>query len=163
MLFFCSNDLNMDTTIVKHLIDEALGENDSLYLVDWSISPSNQIQVLVDGDNGLSIEEVVRISRHIEQNLDREQDDFSLTVSSPGLDRPLSLPRQYKKNIGRKLNVRTSEGKFTGKIVAVTEESVTLQWKQREPKPVGKGKHTVQKEEIIPYDKIEKATIHLDI
>ncbi|MGI9527879.1 MAG: ribosome assembly cofactor RimP [Weeksellaceae bacterium] len=153
----------MDASKVKNLIDEAIAENESLYLVDWSISTGNQIQVLIDGDKGLSIDEVVRISRHIDQNLDREEEDFSLTVSSPGLDRPLSMPRQYQKNIGRLLKVKTKSGEIKGEIIAATNDSVTLQWKQREPKPVGKGKHTVQKEEEIPYSEIEKATIHLDI
>lgn len=153
----------MNTSKVKQLIDEALEENESLYLVDWSVSSSNQIQVLVDGDEGLPIEEVVRISRHIEHNLDREEDDFALTVSSPGLDRPLTLPRQYQKNIGRKLKVKTTNGEFKGEVVEATDEYVVLQWKQREPKPVGKGKHTVQKEEKIPYSEIEKATIHIEI
>ncbi|MXV37448.1 ribosome assembly cofactor RimP [Flavobacteriaceae bacterium Ap0902] len=153
----------MDASKVKRLIDEALLENESLFLVDWSISPGNQIQVLVDGDDGLPIEEVVRISRHIESNLDREQDDFALTVSSPGLDRPLKMPRQYQKNMGRTLKIKTANQEIKGEVIKVTDDAVTLQWKQREPKPVGKGKHTVQKEEEVPFEEIEKATIHIDI
>lgn len=153
----------MHSPRVKQLIDEALAENESLFLIDWSISAGNKIEVLVDGDNGLPIDEVVRISRHIEHNLDREEEDFSLTVSSPGLNRPLEIPRQYQKNIGRKLNVKTTDSELKGEIISATEDAVTIAWKQREPKPIGKGKHTVEKKQTIPYTEIIKATIHIDI
>ena len=88
----------MDKNKINTLIEEAIEANSELFLVDWSLSAGNKIEVLVDGDNGLPIDEVVRISRHIEHNLDREAEDFSLTVSSPGLSRPLEMPRQYIKN-----------------------------------------------------------------
>lgn len=148
---------------IQRLINEALSENPDLFLVDWTLSSANKIDVLIDGDNGLPIEEVVRISRHIEHNLDREKEDFSLTVSSPGLSRPLEIPRQYIKNIGRKLKVNTEDKELKGTITEANEESVTITWKTREPKPIGKGKHTVQKEETIPYHLIKKATIQVEI
>lgn len=148
---------------IQRLINEALSENPDLFLVDWTLSSANKIDVLIDGDNGLPIEEVVRISRHIEHNLDREKEDFSLTVSSPGLSRPLEIPRQYIKNIGRKLKVNTEDKELKGTITVANEESVTITWKTREPKPIGKGKHTVQKEETIPYHLIKKATIQVEI
>ncbi len=95
----------MNQELVKQLIDEAIAENSSLFLVEWSISAENAIQVLVDGDQGLSIDEIVRISRHVEHNLDREEADFSLNVSSAGVGNPLTIPRQYRKNIGRTLKI----------------------------------------------------------
>lgn len=148
---------------VEQLIQEALGENPSLFLVNWEINAENHIEVLVDGDEGLPIDEVVRISRHIEHNLDRDEIDFSLTVSSPGATRPLEIPRQFKKNIGRKLKVKTDGGEFKGELVEVNEEGIILQWKEREKKPVGKGKHTVVKVEEITYTAIDKATVQLEI
>lgn len=153
----------MENTVVQNLIDEAIAENKDLFLVDWSISAGNKIEVLVDGDHGLPIDEVVRISRHIEHNLDREKEDFALTVSSPGLSRSLDQPRQFIKNIDRKIKIQTAEGESKGKIVAADDKEVTLEWKVREPKPIGKGKHTVQKSVTIPYEKIEKAIIQIDI
>lgn len=153
----------MNLSEVQNLINEAVAENPELFLVDWSISPSNKIEVLVDGDNGLPIDEVVRISRHIEHNLDRESEDFALTVSSPGVTRPLETPRQYKKNLGRRLELKTKENQYKGVIVEVDETSVTLEWKAREPKPIGKGKHTVTKTEKIMFENIDKATIQIDI
>ena len=153
----------MNLSEVQNLINEAVAENPELFLVDWSISPSNKIEVLVDGDNGLPIDEVVRISRHIEHNLDRESEDFALTVSSPGVTRPLETPRQYKKNLGRRLELKTKENQYKGVIIEVDETSVTLEWKAREPKPIGKGKHTVTKTEKIMFENIDKATIQIDI
>lgn len=148
---------------VEQLIQEALEENPSLFLVDWEINTENHIEVLVDGDEGLPIDEVVRISRHIEHNLDRDEADFSLTVSSPGATRPLEIPRQFKKNIGRKLKVKTDGTEFKGELIEADEEGITLQWKQREKKPLGKGKHTVTKVEKIAYEAVNKATVELEI
>ncbi len=153
----------MNQELVKQLIDEAVAENPSLFLVEWSISADNAIQVLVDGDQGLSIDEIVRISRHVEHNLDREEADFSLNVSSAGVGSPLTIPRQYKKNIGRTLKVTKTEGgkDLEGELVSADEEFITLKWMAREPKPVGKGKHDVEKEEKVQYTDIKKAIVKI--
>ncbi len=153
----------MNQESVKKLIDEAIEENPSLFLVDWKISADNAIEILVDGDEGVSIDEIVRISRHVEHNLDREETDFSLNVSSAGVGNPLSLPRQFKKNIGRTLKVtKTDDGKeIEGELTSVDEEGIRLKWTTREPKPVGKGKHTVEKEEKIKYTEIKKAIVKI--
>ncbi|MRJ09595.1 ribosome assembly cofactor RimP [Ornithobacterium rhinotracheale] len=149
---------------VAQLIKEAIAENPALFLVDWGIDAQNQIQVLVDGDEGLPMEEVVRISRHIEHNLDRDAEDFALMVSSPGVDYPLQSERQFKKNIGRLLKVKTeSQGEIKARLEEVNEEGITLTWKQREKKPVGKGKRTVEKVEQIPFADIKKAVVQIEI
>lgn len=154
---------NMNQELIKGLIDEAIEENPSLFLVDWSISPDDAIEILVDGDQGVSIDEIVRISRHVEHNLDREEGDFSLKVSSAGVGSPLTIPRQYKKNLGRKLKVTKTDGgqEIEGEIVSADDKGVTLKWSVREPKPVGKGKHTVEKKEIIEYNNIKKAVVKI--
>jgi len=149
----------MDSSKVKQLIDEAIAENPSLFLIDWNISPENKISILADGDEGLSIEEIVRISRSVEHNLDREECDFSLEVSAPGVGSNLTLPRQFIKNVGRILEATLSDKVMEGEIVEADEEGVTLFWETREPKPVGKGKITVEKEEKIKYADIKKAII----
>lgn len=158
-LFF----IQMNQELVKQLIDEAVAENPSLFLVDWKISPDNSIEILVDGDEGLSIDEIVRISRHVEHNLDREENDFSLNVSSAGVGNPLVLPRQFKKNIGRTLKVTKTDGskEIEGELVSADEESIVLKWSVRENKPVGKGKHTVEKQESIAYTDIKKAIVKI--
>ena len=143
--------------MVKELIDGALAENPAVFLVDWSISPDNDIKVWVDGDDGVDLEEIIRISR-----LDREAEDFSLSVSTPGVDAPLKLKRQYVKNTGRTLSVETVSGEKTeGELTEAGEDAVTLSWSVREPKPVGKGRHTVAKTAVIPYCDIKKAVVKL--
>lgn len=152
---------NMNQEEVKQRIDEAILENPSLFLVEWKISADNAIEVLVDSDEGVTIDEIVRISRHIEHNLDREEYDFSLNVATAGVGNHLVLPRQYKKNIGRSLKVTKIEGgkDLEGELVSADEEAIVLKWSVREPKPVGKGKHTVEKEEKIEYKEIKKAIV----
>lgn len=153
----------MNQQLVKQLIDEAVAENPELFLVEWKISGDNAIEVLVDGDNGLSIDEIVRISRHVEHNLDREEADFSLNVSSAGVGSPLTMPRQYQKNIGRTLKVTKTDGAkdIEGEIISADDESVVLKWTAREPKPLGKGKHDVEKQEKINYSEIKKAIVKI--
>lgn len=149
---------------VEKLLNEAIAENPELFLIEWSINAQNQIEVVVDGDHGLSMEEIVRISRHIEHNLDREENDFSLTVSSPGIGYPLTSIRQFKKNQGRILKVKKTNGEeIKARLDSVSEEGIELVWKQREKKPVGKGKHTVEKKERIPLNDIQKATVQIEI
>ena len=99
------------------------------------------------------------MSRAIEHNLDRDEEDFSLEVLSAGVSEPLSEVRQYRKNVGRKLKVKTGGETIEGELVNAGEENITLQWKAREPKPVGKGKVTVQKEAIVPYENIVEAKV----
>ncbi|MBS7332426.1 ribosome assembly cofactor RimP [Faecalibacter bovis] len=150
----------MDSNKVKQIVEEAIAENPALFLIDWKISPDDKISILADGDEGLSIEEIVRISRYVENNLDREECDFSLEVSSPGVGSPLVMPRQYKKNIGRLLEATLNDDtKLEGEIVEADEEGVILWWETREPKPLGKGKVTVEKEEKVNYSEIKKAII----
>lgn len=145
---------------VAELLENALEENKSLFLIDLNISEDNQIRVILDGDKGVTVEDCIAVSRAIEHNLDREEYDFSLEVMSAGVSEPLTLPRQYKKNIGRNLKIKTKNGeKLEGELTAATEDSFTLTWSAREPKPVGKGKVAVQKEVTLPYKDIMEAKV----
>ncbi|MEJ1222705.1 ribosome assembly cofactor RimP [Sediminicola sp. 1XM1-17] len=146
---------------VTELLNQALEENQSLFLIDFKISSDNKIKVTLDGDNGVALKDCMAVSRAIEHNLDREEEDFSLEVESAGATTPLVLPRQYKKNIGRILEVRVQDSNFEGKLTAATEDSITLEWKAREPKPVGKGKVTVQKKQEIAISDIQEAKVVL--
>ncbi|TXK73299.1 ribosome assembly cofactor RimP [Mesonia sp. HuA40] len=149
----------MKQEIVAGLIEEALAENPSLFLIDLSIQADNQIQVVIDGDQGVSVNDCIAVSRKIEHNLDREEEDFSLEVTSAGVTAPLQLPRQFKKNLGRKLKVTTEEGVLEGNLDQVEDDKILLSWKAREPKPVGKGKHTVNKEVWVPLEEIKEAKV----
>lgn len=146
---------------VKELLEAGLQEDESLFLIDFAITPDNRIKVIIDGDHGVTVDDCIKISRAIEHNLDREEEDFSLEVASAGATSPLVLPRQYGKNIGRKLEVVTDEGSFEGNLAQVDENNIVLEWKAREPKPIGKGKVTVQKRKEINFSDINKAKVVL--
>ncbi|MCK5823839.1 MAG: ribosome assembly cofactor RimP [Ichthyobacteriaceae bacterium] len=151
----------MDKDKVKYLLTEALGRNEELFLVSFDISTANQIFVVIDGDNGVPVSECIRISRSIEQNLDREEGDFSLEVATFDVAHSLILPRQYEKNVGRKLKIKTIENeKFEGDLISFSEEDgVLLKWKERVPKTLGKGKVTVEKEQAFSLDSIKEAKV----
>ena len=144
---------------IENLLQEAFEENKSLFLIDLKVDNNNHISVVIDGDEGVSVNDCIAVSRKIEHNLDREEEDFSLDVASAGVSQPLSLPRQYNKNIGRKLSVLAGGEKVEGELTRVEDGKITLQWKAREPKPVGKGKVTVNKEAVLPIDEIEEAKV----
>lgn len=151
----------MNQETVKSLVEEAISENERLFLIDLKFSPDNRITIVVDGDDGVPLKECVRISRHVEHNLDREEEDFSLEVTSPGATEPLVNSRQYRKHLGRTLKVVTGEEKFEGKLVEFDDEEIKLEWKAREPKPVGKGKITVAKQATINYKDIKEAKVKI--
>ncbi len=144
---------------VQNLLEEALKENTSLFLIDFKIHPDNSIEIIIDGDDGVKVEDCIAVSRAIEHNLDREEEDFSLQVMSSGVSEGLKHIRQYKKNIGRKLKIKTQDQTIEGELISVTEEAISLTWKAREPKPVGKGKVTVTKEADVAYKNIVEAKV----
>ncbi|TYA74538.1 ribosome assembly cofactor RimP [Seonamhaeicola marinus] len=149
----------MFKTTVENLLEAALQEREDLFLIDLSIQGDNQIKVVIDGDNGVLVEDCIFISRAIEHNLDREEQDFSLDVMSAGATAPLVKQRQYKKHLNRTLKVKTDSEKFEGTLLNTSDEEITLQWKVREPKPIGKGKVTVTKEANIAYKDIVEAKV----
>src|ERR1700754_1993854 len=107
----------ISTSLVRELAEKKLHEGDS-YLVDVTVSASNKIRVTIDNFRGISIQECVTMSRWIENQLDREQNDFELEVTSPGLDQPFKVLKQYEKNIGREVEVIFSDGQKTeGKLL----------------------------------------------
>lgn len=151
----------MNQAALKDIVDEALALNESLYLIELSISVNNKVQVVIDGDNGVSLSETMRISRAINDNFDREVEDFSLEVSTPDIAHPLKVKRQYIKNLNRILKVKTEEEELEGTLVTADEDKIVLQWKVREPKPVGKGKVTVDKTATLEYIEIKEAKVKI--
>ena len=146
---------------VAELLEEAINKRKDLFVIQFTVGGDNAIKIVLDGDKGVSLNDCMEISRAVEHNLDREEADFSLEVTSAGATAPLELPRQYHKNVGRSLEVRTEGGKIEGKLTAVSEDGIVLEWKSREPKPVGKGKHTVNKREEIAFPEIQEAKVIL--
>src|SRR5690349_14294687 len=142
---------------VNTLLVEALEEKPTLFLIDLTITDAFKVMITLDDDNGVILQDCIDISRAIESNLDREEQDYSLEVASVGVGSPLKLVRQYIKNIGRTLIVTTNTEKIEAELVDANEDFIILSWKAREPKKVGKGKETVQKEQQIPYTEIKEA------
>lgn len=145
---------------VSELLQKGLEEHPSLFLIDLRVAEGNKITVVIDGDNGVTLQDCIDISRAIEHNIDRDEHDFSLDVLSAGVSTPLQLKRQYVRNIGRTLKVKKEDGSVTeAPLTAANDDFITLEWEAREPKKIGKGKETVQKKEEIPYGQIKEAIV----
>ena len=144
---------------VYSLVTEGLIEKPSIFLIDLTITDAFKIIVSLDGDNGVLLQDCIDISRAIENNLDREEQDFSLEVASVGVGSPLKMVRQYKKNVGRTLIVKLATETIEAELVEANDNFIILSWKAREPKKLGKGKETVQKREEIPYTEIKEAIV----
>jgi len=133
--------------ITKEQILELIGEKleeDGFFLVDLSVNPGNRIEVLIDSQNGVPIEYCVEISRQIEHSLDREVEDFSLDVSSPGIGQPFKVTEQYLKCIGRPVEVMAADGRL---LKGVLEEVTNNGFRVSEEKKVkveGKKKKELQ-------------------
>jgi len=144
---------------VEILLNEFFDERDDLFLLNLSVSLDNKIRVIIDGDNGVTLQDCIDASRQVEHNLDREELDFSLEVASAGATEPIINARQYNKNIGRKLKVTTKDEKVEGTLTEIIADGIKLEWKAREPKPIGKGKVTVKKEKVLPFEDITEAKV----
>ena len=147
---------------VSSLLEECLVQRQDLFLIDFDILEGSKIRIVIDGDKGVLVEDCMFVSRAIEHNLDREEQDFSLEVSSAGAESPLTHYRQYLKHIGRVLKVKASNRQtYEAKLTSVNTDSIRLEWKTREPKPIGKGKQTVSKNIDLSYSDIEQAKVKL--
>jgi len=159
----------IDKKKIIALAEERIAERDpKLYVVEISISTANNILVEIDREEGfVSIEDCVSISRNIEHNLDRESEDFSLEVSSAGIDQPLRVAKQYKKNIGRPVKVKLAEkGSVEGVIIAADESGFVIEQKEKKriegKSPSGgktKKKETVISELPFKYNEIKETKL----
>lgn len=147
-------------TRVEELLQAFLQTRPDLFLVDLKVSVASDITIILDGDQGVSIQDCLDASRAIEFNIDREEQDFSLQVMSAGLSEPLTLPRQFQKNVGRDLEILLEDTtKIQGELASVDDEKITLILRYRKPKDIGKGKVDVEEEREIPYSEIKKALV----
>jgi ribosome maturation factor RimP len=146
----------IDKLNIERLVNEKLTEDQ--FLVDVTVSSSNVINVMVDSDNLISINQIVEISRYIENNLDREIEDFELSVFSAGLSEPLRLVRQYKKNINKELEVVLSNGqKLSGILINADDNGIELEVTTNEKKEESKKKELVTRVHSIIYSEIKEA------
>ncbi len=111
---------------ILELVNSAL-EGSEKFLVSLKITPDNRIFVDIDGDNGVNIDDCIELSRAIESQLDRDAEDFELNVSSAGADQPLKLVRQYRKNVGRDLEVVTLDGeRAEGTLEDASDDGIVI-------------------------------------
>jgi ribosome maturation factor RimP len=154
------NTENQVITVEKKL-SELLTELPGYFPVEISVRPTNNIKVFVDADQGAAIDQLSRINRAlykwVEENL-FPNGDFSIEVSSPGLDEPLKLDRQYLKNIGRAVEIVLKNGlKNEGKLISVSENEIVIE----EEKGKGKKKEVIQ--HIILKEEIKTTKIQIKI
>ncbi|MFW5886713.1 MAG: ribosome assembly cofactor RimP [Bacteroidota bacterium] len=138
---------------ITGIVQEQLTEDD--FIVEITIDSHNKISISIDNKSGISIDRCVKISRHVERNLDRDIEDFELVVSSPGLDSEFKVPEQYEKNLGKEISVQKKSGeKLTGKLLEFTGEKITLEEKKKIK--VGKKKKEVLENTDIYINEINK-------
>jgi ribosome maturation factor RimP len=149
------------TTVEKRateLVEEKLAEKPGVFLVSVKMHSNGKLIILIDGDNGLGITDCVDVSRHVGYHLEEENvvdDAYNLEVSSPGIDTPLTLPRQYVKNIGRQVEIKTTDGlKREGKLRAIEADHVLI-----EESIKIKGKKAELVEKTIPTDTIAETKV----
>jgi ribosome maturation factor RimP len=127
---------------IEPLVKDILEGTDK-FLVDIVIQPTNRIYIYCDSDNSISIHDCQNISRAIESSLDRDNEDYDLTVSSSGIDRPLKMARQYVKNVGKELDIVTIEGKsINGTLVKAEDDLIELEHPVKKPKKEIKPENT---------------------
>ncbi len=145
-----------DRAYIMEVADRLLQDTDK-YLVDVRVKPNNIITVIIDGDSSVTIDDLGKLSKGIEAALNRDEEDFELRVTSFGADKPLKLKRQYRKNIGRQLEVKKTDDTIeTGKLTEVTEDMIVL-----EPAKKTKGRNEPPQPVQINFDDISEAKIIL--
>lgn len=152
----------LDREKITALAAERMAELDKgLFIVDLRISDTNVISLEIDSEIGsVSIDDCVRVSRNIEHNLDREEQDFELSVSSAGLDKPLRVLKQYPKNIGRELKVKTVSGdKVEGVLTEADAEGIVLQTSRKERIEGKKKKELIVEDIPLKYADIKEAKV----
>jgi len=154
-LFFVGNMGYITAKFITDLVSEKIAGTD-LFIGEIKVKPGNVIHVFLDGDNGVTIDQCVAVSRHIEHSLDRAREDFELHVSSYGIGQPLKFLRQYKNAVGKTLSIVTEENiKYSGKLLEVDEKTILL-----EKSASNKKKEEVEKIKI-PFEEVKMAKIEV--
>ncbi|MBE0650090.1 MAG: ribosome assembly cofactor RimP [Bacteroidales bacterium] len=145
----------IDKKQIEKLVGEFL-EGTDCFLVQAKVSRDNIIHVIIDGDNGVTIDNCVDVSRHIEKNIDREEEDYELKVLSSGLDYPFAMLRQYKKYIGKDVSVTMQNDSKIQGVLLEAEESYILLQEEIEKKNKKKITFTPGEAIRIPMDEIKQ-------
>ena len=145
---------------IHTLLEPFLQEDPSYFLVHIKVKPGHIIRVYIDGDQGLPIKQCTSFNRRLYKAIEEAawfpEGDFALEVSSPGVDEPLILNRQYVKNIGRTVEViLNDEAVFTGVLKEVTDKDILIEW------TAGKGKKATQESMLIPFENIKSTIVQI--
>lgn len=145
---------------IEQLIGTMLAEEPEYFCVAVKIKPTNNVKVFIDGDKGIAIEKCVRFNRQLYKLIEETgmypEGEFSLELSSPGVDEPLKLQRQYVKNIGRHVEVLFTDGTVKeGKLLEVAEADIIIEHSE------GKGKKAVTQQLVIPFNNIKTTTVQI--
>jgi ribosome maturation factor RimP len=161
---FPSSFLIMEVNELKDrvyaLIEPLLQEDPSYFLVHIKVKPGHIIRVYIDGDQGLPIKQCTSFNRKLYKAIEEAawfpEGDFALEVSSPGVDEPLILNRQYVKNIGRNVEViLNDETVYVGNLKEVTDKDILIEW------TAGKGKKATQEQLLIPFENIKSTIVQI--
>ncbi len=146
----------IDKNKIAELINEKL--TDDQFLVEVTVSATNVINIMVDSDTNLSINQIVELSRYVEGKLDRDAEDFELSVFSAGLTEPFRLIRQYKKNLGSEVDVLLTSGiKMNGILVMADDDGIGLEVTTKEKIEGYKKKELVKRVHNFVYQEIKEA------
>ena len=149
----------IDKDLIRQTIEEKLASTDC-FLVSLSISGDNQIMVEIDSETSVDLDFCVELTRYIEQHFDRDAEDYSLEIGSYSITKPFVDRRQYRKNIGRKVEVLTEESrKIRGTLVAVDNDDFTLEIEEKELGEGQKRKKLVKKEITLLYNSVKQTKL----
>ena len=145
---------------IEQMLKELLAAHPTHFLVEVRIKPTNNIKVFIDADEGVNLAVLIEYNRKlyklIEESILYPDGDFSLEVSSPGLDEPLKMYRQYQKNIGRFVDILLNDSsKKEGKLIEATEDGIIIEYE------TGKGKRKETKQETILFSDIKHTKIQI--
>ncbi|SKB89523.1 ribosome maturation factor RimP [Parapedobacter luteus] len=140
------------------MVEDKIADREDLFIVSIKMHPNGKLEVLVDGDQGVSIQDCAAISRHVGFHLEEEDviaHAYRLEVSSPGIDAPFTSVRQYQKNVGRNIQVKLQDGgQKEGKLLEVADEYIVIMEEIKE-----KGKKAVEQQNSIPFESIKTAKV----
>ncbi len=143
---------------VEQLVREKIAEQPDLFIVDIRMHPNGRLLVLLDGDNGVTIQDCAAVSRHVGFHLEEENligDAYNIEVSSPGIDAPLTSDRQYRKNIGRTVHITMTDGsRKEGRLLEVAADSIQIEEQVKE-----KGKKAVREQNTVPLSHIAEIKV----
>ena len=147
----------------RNILSEILENYKSLFLIELTFSVNNDVKVFLDGDNEVSLKDCASINSDIKKKLNQDEINYSVEIGSCGIGFPLKQMRQFKKNISRKVEITDfDDKKHIGFLVKVSNTCFEINWKERQPKKIGKGKVTVDLSKNFKYGECKKAQVILN-